>query len=62
MLRLGHLACSHRGAHLEADDDSVARFGQQHVVLGDLSHSLVDDVDLNLVGRQLEQRVAEGLD
>ena len=61
VLGLGHLAGTHGGTHLEADDDGVGRHGQHDVVLRYLTHGLVDDVDLHLVGTKLDERVAEGL-
>ncbi len=47
--------------HVEADDDRVRRRGQQHVRLVDRADARADDADLDLLVRQLRQRVGEHL-
>ena len=61
-LLLGSLAGLGRRTHLEGDDDSVGGSGEGDIVLGNLTHGLVDDVDGNLLGGELDEGVAEGLD
>ena len=62
-----HLLCQLAGwsgrTNLEADDEAVLGSGcHVDIALADLTHSLVDDVDLNLLGREFDERVAECLD
>ena len=47
------------GPHVEADDDRVRRRGEQHVRLVDGADARADDADLDLLVRQLGQRVGE---
>ena len=51
-----------RRAYLESHDDGVGCRSQHHIVLGDLSYGLGNDVHLHLLGRQFDERVGEGLD
>ena len=50
---VGQLGGVALGANVEADDDGVGRRGQQHVVGGDRTDAGADDVDLDLIGREL---------
>ena len=50
------------GSYLEAHDDGIRSTGQHDIVLGNLSYSLVDDVHLHLLGRELDERIAQSLD
>ena len=49
------------GPHVEPDDDRVGGRGQQHVRLVDGPDAGVDDADLDLLVRELVQRVGEHL-
>jgi hypothetical protein len=46
---------------MEADDDRAGRLGQQDVALGDRADAALDDVDDDLLVRQLTERVGERL-
>src|SRR5690625_4542881 len=50
-----------RGPHLEANDDGIRRRRQHDVALGDPPNTTVDDVQCNLLGRQLQERVGKCL-
>ena len=50
------------GSYLEAHDDGIRGTGQHDIVLGNLSYRLVDDVHLYLLGRELDERIAQRLD
>ena len=50
------------GPDAEGDDDGVGGRGQQHVGFADRAHAGVDDLDLDLLGAQLFQLFAQGLD
>ena len=51
-----------RGADVEPDDDRRRRLRQADVRLGDAADARRDDVDADVVGRQLGQRVRDRLD
>ena len=61
LLALGQVGGVAIGPHVEADDDRVRRRGQQHVRLVDGADARVDDADLDLLVRQLRQRVGQHL-
>src|SRR5262249_24049749 len=44
-------------AHVEADDDRTGGLGEQNVALRDRTNAAMDDVDLDLAGRQTDERV-----
>ena len=60
-LRFGQLARGDVGARVEADDHRLRRERQVDVGLGDAADAGVDDVDLDLAGRQLGQRLRQRL-
>ena len=47
---------------MEANDIGIAGSSQCNVALADGTHSLVDNVNLNLGCRELDERVAQSLD
>src|SRR5690606_7181645 len=62
LLALGDLADAGHRADLEAEDDRVRGGGEHHVRLGDRADAGVDDVHGDLLVRDLQQRVRDGLD
>ena len=49
------------GTYLESDDDGLRSGSQRDIALGNLTHSLMDDTDSNLLGGQFDERVAQSL-
>ena len=56
-------SCSSGGTHLEAHNEAVLCCGCHiDITLADLTHGLVDDIDLNLLCGEFDEGVAEGFD
>jgi hypothetical protein len=49
---LGEFARRSRRTHLESYDNRTRCRGQKHVGIGDTTHGLVNDIDLNFFGTQ----------
>jgi hypothetical protein len=47
---------------LEADDQGVGGFGEEHIAVGDLSYGAVNDVDLDFAGGEFDEGVGDGLE
>src|SRR5262245_46336693 len=58
---LDHRASRAVGAHVEADDPRIRRHRQRDVGFGDAADTAGNDLDRDLVGRQLRQRIAQRL-
>ena len=59
---LGGLARFLVGAHVEADDRRIRRFGQPHVRLGDAADAGMQHARRHLVGAELVERAGDGFD
>jgi hypothetical protein len=55
-IALGQLARAGIGAGVETDDERLGRNRQVHIGFADAAHGGVHELDLDFVGRQLEQR------
>ena len=51
-----------RRTNLETDDDCIGCLCQRNIALRNLTHCLVDDIHMNLLGREFDEGVAEGFD
>src|SRR5688572_5199194 len=59
LLALGHVLRVAIGPYVEADDDGVRGRGEQHVRLVDSADARADDANLDLLVRQLGQRIGQ---
>ena len=58
-LLIGHLASRRSRTNVKADDDSVRSGSQQYIAIRDSAYSTVDNIHLDILGREFNQRVGQ---
>ena len=60
-LGLRHLTSRTRRTDVEADDDSIGRSGEHDIAVADSTDGTVDDVDLDILRGEFDERVLDSL-